>query len=146
MLINEAFLTALSQSTKPSTACFCHRIVIKHFNNAILCNPAFSAPRTYPLAALVRNEAHCDQKPKRCKKSNEVATSREYLTLTSGNAARHHVRPLETQPSARFMDLNESDNKLRTPKVNKLFQVHVIRGRAKEKCLEQGQMTHRVKS
>lgn len=46
------------------------------------------------------------------KKSTEVATDLAFGFLTSGNAARHSVKPLETQPSEEFIDLNESDNKL----------------------------------
>lgn len=79
------------------------------------------------------------------KKSNEVATDPEFEFSASGKAARHHVRPLETQPTEGFIDLNESDNKLWMLRVNKLFQVHVMRRRAKVKCFEQGQMTRHVK-
>lgn len=93
----------------------------------------------------VRSEVFHETGPRRCKKSSEVATDPEFEFSASGNTARHHVRPLETQPAEGFIDLNESDNKLWMLRVNKLFQVHVMRRRAKVKCFEQDQMTRRVK-
>lgn len=94
---------------------------------------------------FVRGEIFHETGPRHCRKSSEVATDPELGFSTSGNAARHHVRPLETQPSEGFIDLNESDNKLWMLRVNKFFQVHVMRRRAKVKCFEQGQMTRCVK-
>lgn len=91
-------------------------------------------------------EVFHETRPRYCiKKSNEVATDPEFDFSTSGNAARQHVRPMETQNSEGFIDLSETDNKLWMLSVNKLFQVHVIRRRAKVKCFERGQMTHHVK-
>lgn len=78
-------------------------------------------------------------------KSSEVAADPEFDFSTSGNGARHHGRPLETQSSEGFTDLNEADNKLWMLKVNAFLQVHVMRRGAKVKCFEQGQMTCRVK-
>lgn len=78
-------------------------------------------------------------------KSSEVAADPEFDFSTSGNGARHHGRPLETQSSEGFIDLNEADNKLWMLNVNAFFQVHVMRREAKVKCFEQGQMTCRVK-
>lgn len=94
---------------------------------------------------FVRSEVFHETGPRHCRKSSEVAADPEFDFSTSGNAARHHFRPLETQSSEGFIDLNESDNKLWMPKVNKFFQIHVMRRGAKVKCFEQGQMTHHVK-
>lgn len=75
------------------------------------------------------------------KRPLEKAEDSEFDFSTSGNAARHHVRPLETQRSEGFKALNESDNKLGMLRVNRYFHVHVMRRRAKVKCFERGQMT-----
>lgn len=61
---------------------------------------------------FVRSKLFNEMKPRHCKKSTEVATDFAFDFLTSGNAARHSIRPLETQPSEEFIALNESDNKL----------------------------------
>lgn len=61
---------------------------------------------------FLRSELFHETKPSHCKKSTEVATDLAFGFLTSGSAARHSVKPLETQPSEEFIDLNESDNKL----------------------------------
>lgn len=71
--------------------------------------------------------------------SSEVAEDPEFDFSTSGNGARHHGRPFETQFSEGFRDLNEADNKLWMLKVDAFFQVHVMRRGAKVKCFEQGQ-------
>ena len=55
------------------------------------------------------------------KKSSKVTTELEWRFLTSGYAAGHCVRSLETQTSEGFMDLNEYDNKLRAPRGEELF-------------------------
>lgn len=100
--------------TKAKTAyLFSHHIVTEHIYNAILSNCAFSSLWTLTGSGqFVRSELFHETKPSHCKKSTEVATDLAFGFLTSGNAARHSVKPLETQPSEEFIDLNESDNKL----------------------------------
>lgn len=108
-----------------------------------LCFQSFVHTST-GLGWFVRSEVFHVARPRCCEESSEVADL-QFDFLTSGNAARHCVMPVETQPSEGFMDLNESDNKPQMPRVNKLFQVHVMSGGAKVQRFEQSRATHRVK-
>ena len=110
---------------------YCDRTLLQ-CNLMQLCFPSFVHIHWLCLRSEVFHEAG----PGHCRKSSEVATDPEFDFSPSGNAARHHARPLETQPSEGFIDLNESDNKLWMLRVNKFFQVHVMKRGAKAKCFE----------
>lgn len=47
---------------------------------------------------FVRSEVFHEAGPRHCRKTSEVATDPEFDFSTSGNAARHQARPLETKP------------------------------------------------
>lgn len=67
-----------------------------------------------------------------------MAQDLKYDSLTSGNATALGLCRHESLE--RFMDLNESNNKLQTLRMKKLFQDHAMRMTAKMKAFKQSQM------
>lgn len=64
---------------------------------------------------------------------------------TSGNEPRRPNGPVETQSYEGSVDVNEADNNFWMLGPDAFLQMHVMKGAAKVKCFERGQMTQRVK-